>query len=115
MDTCPYCGVEIIAGTDECEECGQTLTELSLPVPGTGVEEDLLRDTVQALAAHQPLTVDAKQTVSDTLAKMAADRMDLEAAKKRIQALLENSKLKTSSDYRNLLEDWLETNTKEEP
>ena len=75
MPTCPYCGVEIIEGMDECEQCGQTLTDLSLPVPSTHVEEDLLRDRIEMLSPHLPSTVPPTTKVGEALEKMIAERI----------------------------------------
>ena len=33
MIICPYCDSENIAGTDSCEHCGQSLSDLQLPTP----------------------------------------------------------------------------------
>src|SRR5688572_24138883 len=42
MLLCPYCDHEVIEGNDECDECGQPLTDLHLPLPATEVELSLL-------------------------------------------------------------------------
>ena len=48
---CPYCDNEVIEGADECEACGQPLTESHLPVPATAVERALLTDRVRLFRA----------------------------------------------------------------
>ena len=46
---CPYCEAENIEGADECEACGEALTDLSVRIPSTSVEADLLRDRIERL------------------------------------------------------------------
>ena len=75
MANCPYCGADIIQGLDECETCGQTLTDLSLPVPGSVVEKHLLSDRIEKLNPPQPSTVSAETPVGDALKKMVAERI----------------------------------------
>ncbi len=54
MIDCPYCGTENIEGADYAE-CGQSLSDLHLPVPATELEESLLRDRLSALKPRTPL------------------------------------------------------------
>jgi len=54
---CPYCDNEVIEGADECESCGQPLTESHLPVPATAVERSLLSDRVRLFQGRQPMVV----------------------------------------------------------
>ena len=75
MPSCPYCGVEIIEGVDECEQCGQTLTDLSLPMPSTTVEADLLRDRIGVLEPQQPATIHPDTPVREALSKMLLERI----------------------------------------
>ena len=75
MPSCPYCGVEIIEGVDECEQCGQTLTDLSLPRPSTMVEADLLRDRIAILAPQKPTTIHPDTPVHEALSKMLLERI----------------------------------------
>jgi CBS domain-containing protein len=75
MSTCPYCGVEMIEGLDECEQCGQTLTDLSIPAPSTRVEADLLLDCIEVLAPRTPSTVAPTTPVGDALKKMVAEQI----------------------------------------
>lgn len=73
MASCPYCGAEIIEGVDECEQCGQTLTDLSLPVPSMRVEQDLLTDCIELLNPKTPITLAPDAPVGNALTKMAHD------------------------------------------
>ena len=70
MIICPYCDAENIEGADECDECSQPLTELSIRVPATSVEADLLRDRIERLWPKSPSTVPPDTTVGDVLKKM---------------------------------------------
>ena len=68
--TCPYCEAENIEGVDACEACGEGLADLSLRVPLTSVEADLLRDRIERLWPKTPATVRPETPVADVLAKM---------------------------------------------
>jgi len=72
---CPYCDHEVIAGSDECDACGQPLTESHLPVPATAVERALLTDRVSLFQGRQPLTVSPKTTVRECLKLLVDNRV----------------------------------------
>jgi CBS domain-containing protein len=67
---CPYCEAENIEGADECQACGAGLMELSVRVPASSVESDLLRDRIERLWPKQPSTVTPDTPVGEVLAKM---------------------------------------------
>jgi len=70
MIVCPYCGAENIEGADECEHCSQPLTDLSVRVPASTVEADLLRDRIERLWPKSPSTVPHDMPVGQVLKKM---------------------------------------------
>jgi len=70
MILCPYCEAENIEGADECDKCGAALTHLSIRVPATSVEADLLRDRIERLWPKSPTTVTPDTSVADVLKKM---------------------------------------------
>ena len=70
MITCPFCGAENLEGVDVCDDCQQTLTDLSLPVPSTAVEAGLLKDQIEILLPKKPLTVSLGTSVGEVLKKM---------------------------------------------
>jgi CBS domain-containing protein len=70
MIICPYCQAENIEGADECCDCNQPLTEMSIRVPATSVEADLLRDRVERLWPKTPSTVPHDMLVGQVLKKM---------------------------------------------
>jgi CBS domain-containing protein len=72
---CPYCEAENIEGADECEACGEALTDLSIRVPATSVEGDLLRDRIERLWPKSPSTVSPDTPVSQVLNKMVEERI----------------------------------------
>ncbi|MCI0333613.1 MAG: CBS domain-containing protein [Planctomycetes bacterium] len=67
---CPFCEAENIEGADECEACGEALTDLSVRIPTTSVEADLLRDRIERLWPKSPSTVTLDTPVGDVLKKM---------------------------------------------
>ena len=70
---CPYCEAENIEGADECEKCGETLSDLSRRVPATRVEADLLRDRIEVLWPKSPSTVAPTTPVGEVLKKMVEE------------------------------------------
>jgi CBS domain-containing protein len=72
---CPYCEAENIEGVDECEACGEALTDLSRRVPSSSVEADLLRDRIERLWPKTPAAVTPDTAVGDVLQKMVDARI----------------------------------------
>jgi CBS domain-containing protein len=72
---CPYCDAENLEGADECEKCGEALFDLSVRIPATSVEGDLLRDRIERLWPKSPSTVSPDTTVGDVLRKMVDERI----------------------------------------
>jgi CBS domain-containing protein len=72
---CPYCDHEVIEGADECDACGQPLTESHLPVPASAVERALLTDRVSLFQGRQPLTVSPKTTLRECLKLLVDNRV----------------------------------------
>jgi CBS domain-containing protein len=70
MIVCPYCDTENIEGADTCAECEAPLTELSVRVPASSVEADLLRDRIERLWPKSPSSVPPSMRVGDVLKKM---------------------------------------------
>jgi CBS domain-containing protein len=75
MILCPYCEAENIEGADDCESCGEALTELSRRIPASRVEADLVRDRIERLWPKSPSTVAPDASVGDVLKKMVDERI----------------------------------------
>ena len=75
MILCPYCDAENIEGADECDTCGEALVDLSIRIPATSVEGDLLRDRIERLWPKSPSTVTPETSVGDVLQKMVDERI----------------------------------------
>jgi CBS domain-containing protein len=75
MIICPYCDAENIEGADECGECGEALSYLSVRVPASSVEGDLLRDRIERLWPKSPSTVTPDTPVGTVLKKMVDERI----------------------------------------
>jgi CBS domain-containing protein len=75
MILCPYCEAENIEGADECQSCGEALTELSRRIPATSIEADLLRDRIERLWPKSPSTVAPDASVGVVLKKMVDERI----------------------------------------
>ena len=72
---CPYCGAEVLEGADVCDECQHSLTDMSFPEPVSEVERGLLRDRVDTLRPHVPVTVPPTATLASVLQTMIAERI----------------------------------------
>jgi CBS domain-containing protein len=72
---CPYCDHDVIEGADECEACGQPLTEFNLPVPATPVERALLTDRIKLFQGRQPLIVSPTMPVREVLRLMVDNKV----------------------------------------
>jgi CBS domain-containing protein len=75
MIFCPYCQAENIEGADECVECNESLADLSIRVPASSVEADLLRDRIERLWPKSPSTVSPDTPVGTVLKKMVDERI----------------------------------------
>ncbi|HEY3392582.1 MAG TPA: CBS domain-containing protein [Lacipirellulaceae bacterium] len=75
MIICPYCDAENIEGADECGECGEAISYLSVRVPASSVEGDLLRDRIERLWPKSPSTVTPDTSVGTVLKKMVDERI----------------------------------------
>lgn len=70
MTTCPFCGADNIEGSDLCDQCQHSLTDVGLPHPASAVEKGLLNDRVDALRPRKPSTVLPSAPIGEVLKKM---------------------------------------------
>lgn len=70
MIACPFCGSKNTEGSDLCDDCQHSLTDLSIPKPGTLVERGLLKDRIRALNPKAPYTVSPETPVGQVLKSM---------------------------------------------
>jgi CBS domain-containing protein len=75
MIVCPYCQAENIEGADLCVECKGALAEMSVRIPATRVEADLLRDRIERLWPKSPSTVRPDTPAGQVLQKMIDERI----------------------------------------
>jgi len=73
MIACPYCGSENTEGSDLCDDCQHSLTDLSIPQPATPVERGLLKDRIRTLKPNAPYTVPMDMSVGEVLKHMVAE------------------------------------------
>lgn len=73
MIICPYCDAENMEGADTCAECEASLTDLSVHVAATGVEDDLMRDRIERLWPKTPSKVAPNTAVREVLNKMVGE------------------------------------------
>jgi len=70
MILCPYCDAENIEGADTCAECEASLTDLSVRIPSSNVEAELLSDRIERLWPKTPSKVAPDTPVRTVLKKM---------------------------------------------
>ncbi len=75
MIACPYCGSKNLQGSDICDDCQHSLTDLSIPHPNTSLERGLLKDRIESLQPNSPLTVPPTMLVGKVLQKMIDKRI----------------------------------------
>ena len=75
MIICPFCDHENIEGTDACEACQHSLSELHLPTPATEVERALLTDRIATLQPKTPIAVSSQTTLGDTLKRLVDEKI----------------------------------------
>lgn len=73
MIICPFCGSENLEGADLCDDCQHSLTDLSMPMPSTAVEQGLLNDRIEILHPKKPSTVSPQSPVDEVLQRMTAE------------------------------------------
>lgn len=88
MIICPACGSENIEGSDECDQCQFSLTELSLPQAVTALEKGLLHDRIEVLKPRPPLAVRPDAPIGEVLKQMVADRLGCAVVTDENQRLL---------------------------
>lgn len=75
MLLCPYCDHQVIEGSDECDECGQPLTDLHLPLPATEVELSLLTDRLYAYTSRRPMVISPSMPIREVLRLLVENRI----------------------------------------
>jgi len=72
MIACPFCGSENTEGSDVCDDCQHSLTDLSQPSFETPVERGLMNDRIEALSPKVPLSVAPQTPIGEVLNQMVA-------------------------------------------
>ena len=73
MIVCPFCGSKNTEGSDLCDDCQHSLTDLSIPQPGTQIERGLLKDRIRVLEPKTPYVVSPQTPVGEVLESMVAE------------------------------------------
>ncbi len=73
---CPHCSTWNIAGVDTCAQCNQSLADVQLTrKPQSRVEENLLRDRLQALGPVPPVVVGPDTPVCEVLDRLVTEKI----------------------------------------
>jgi CBS domain-containing protein len=71
---CPDCGTDNLAGVDSCEECGQDLRSLDIPLPKDGMQQTLLETTLREVGLLPPNVVSPEDSALDAVRMMQQTR-----------------------------------------
>jgi CBS domain-containing protein len=72
MIACPFCGSENTEGSDICNDCQHSLTDLSHPSFETPVERGLMKDRIETLSPKTPYTVSPQTSIGEVLNQMTS-------------------------------------------
>ena len=75
MIVCPACGAENFEGSDECDQCQGSLTQLSIPQATTALEKGLFVDRIEVLQPRPPIAVRPETPVGEVLKLLVAERV----------------------------------------
>ena len=67
---CPSCGHQNLPGVDACEQCQTSLTQEDVRKVQTDVERSLMQEQIRCLQPVEPLTVDLKTTLKQSIQVM---------------------------------------------
>lgn len=65
---CPTCGYDNVAGSDECQDCGSSLT--ALDPTGSDVEQSIESHPISVLCPREPICVAPETPVRDVIRQM---------------------------------------------
>ena len=72
--TCPDCGTDNLPGVDACEECGQDLRSLDIPVPKDGLQQILMETTLKEVGLLPPNVVAPGESALEAVRLMQKTR-----------------------------------------
>ena len=70
---CPFCNHENIAGTDDCEACGEDLTAFDGVRPSGRLEKSIVKDDLRRLPSSAPILVSQDSTLRDVVRHLAGE------------------------------------------
>ncbi len=71
--SCPFCGADVIRGSDSCDGCGRELAGIDLPESALNIGESHFAVSLSEVRTSKPSTVAADATVAQAVAAVAAD------------------------------------------
>ncbi len=109
MSTCPMCGAEFIEGTDDCEQCGNSLTDTFSPRETISEAEGLLIHRIRELKPAKPFCVSPDTPTGKVLRTISEQRIGCALVTDQQQHLLgifseRDALMRLSVDYRDALD-----------
>ncbi len=74
---CPFCGHHNLAGTDDCEDCGEDLTAFDGVRPVGRFEKSLVRDALDVLPGKAPVVVGPQTPLGDIAEHLARENRSI--------------------------------------
>ena len=72
---CPACGAAAIPGDENCDVCGYSLSDLSLPRPRSAAEQGIWKDRIRTLAPRRAVVVPPDTPVATVLQRLSQLRI----------------------------------------
>jgi CBS domain-containing protein len=71
--SCPYCGADVIRGTDNCDNCGQSLVGLLIPETALSISESHFSVPISAIRVSRPVILTPGASLREAVAAMKGD------------------------------------------
>jgi CBS domain-containing protein len=70
--SCPFCGADVIEGSDNCDNCGQSLMGMQLPEWALNITDSHFSTPISAIRLSKPVTVSPRDSLRDAIRVIAA-------------------------------------------
>jgi CBS domain-containing protein len=71
--SCPYCGADVIRGSDNCDSCGESLAGILLPDTALNITDSHFATPISAIRFSKPTTVSSDATLRQALDALTSD------------------------------------------
>jgi CBS domain-containing protein len=71
--SCPYCGADVIRGSDDCDNCGQSLVGLLITETALNISESHFSVPISAIRLSRPVVVSTGVSLREAIDAMKGD------------------------------------------